>query len=188
MRSIDDIAADLMLWHKSYTTSGTSTWRQRLMADADDLLQAYLLSEAGRDIEREALRNAIQILAKVQDDCTCGVFDGKRATWAVGTTQETTTERSQMDWPWTSINRMLQQINRKVDSIMATEQDLQDTMNAMSDGVNAAVAELDKLFALFSALPAAGAVTQAQLDALNAQAQATKDVLAAAVAKDAPPA
>lgn len=87
-----------------------------------------------------------------------------------------------------SLNRRIDNLTRKVNRIMATEQDLQDSVDSLTSGVNSAVTELDALYALVIALPVGQVVTQAQVDSLNAQLNASRDALSAAVAKDAPPA
>jgi hypothetical protein len=61
---------------------------------------------------------------------------------------------------------LLTALSLKVNTIMATEQNLQDDMDAIKAGVAALAAEIAALKAA-----GAGAVTQAQLDALDAEAK-----------------
>jgi phage shock protein A len=64
------------------------------------------------------------------------------------------------------VENLLNAISTKADKIMATEQNLQDDLDAIKTGVANLAAEIAALKAA-----GAGAVTQAQLDSLDAEAK-----------------
>lgn len=87
---------------------------------------------------------------------------------------------------------LLYLITQQLEQLMATEADLQATVDQIQSGVAAGVAALDTLAAkiadLTAQLAAGNLVTQDQLDALNTELSTARDALASAVTRDNPPA